>query len=310
MEEINFFFFFFFLLFFFRAFKERDEDEAMGSSTIGALVSGTGSTSSGSGLVIRSVDELQNGGVNVADIKKLKEAGICTLKRLEMVTRKELAAIRGISDAKVDKILEALGKIHQYGWISGTECKQQRDQVIKITTGSREFDKLLAGGVETGSITELIGEFRTGKTLMCHMLAVTAQLPTSMGGGNGKVAILDTEGAFRPEKIGPIAERFGLDGDAVLENIVYARAMTHEALADLLPAIASKMATDQFRLLIVDSLTSTFRTDFSGRGELSERQQKLGKLMASLTKLATEFGVAVVVTNQVSFFTRTFLFLI
>ncbi len=35
---------------------------------------------------------------------------------------------------------------------------------FQITTGSKELDKLLNGGMETGSITELFGEFRTGKS--------------------------------------------------------------------------------------------------------------------------------------------------
>lgn len=38
----------------------------------------------------------------------------------------------------------------------------------------------------------------------------------------------DTEGTFRPDRIKPIAERFGLDANAVLDNILYARAHTHE----------------------------------------------------------------------------------
>jgi RecA/RadA recombinase len=39
-----------------------------------------------------------------------------------------------------------------------------REQVIKITTGSKNMDAILGGGIETGSITEFYGEFRTGKT--------------------------------------------------------------------------------------------------------------------------------------------------
>jgi DNA repair protein RAD51 len=35
--------------------------------------------------------------------------------------------------------------------------------MVKLTTGSRALDQLLQGGIETGSITELFGEFRTGK---------------------------------------------------------------------------------------------------------------------------------------------------
>ncbi len=107
----------------------------------------------------------------------------------------------------------------------------------------------------------------------------------------------------RPERIAPIAERFGLDKDATLDNIVFARAYTHEHQLQLITGkffdspfksieyililsvsilsteIAAKMVEDQYRLLIVDSITALFRVDFSGRGELAERQQRLGHML-------------------------------
>ena len=46
---------------------------------------------------------------------------------------------------------------------SGLEVKEKRKTIINLTTGSVELDKILGGGVETGSITELFGEFRTGE---------------------------------------------------------------------------------------------------------------------------------------------------
>jgi meiotic recombination protein DMC1 len=55
---------------------------------------------------------------------------------------------------------------------------------------------LKGGGIETMSITEVFGEFRTGKTQLCHTLCVASQLPMNMGGGNGKVAYIDTEGTL------------------------------------------------------------------------------------------------------------------
>ena len=54
-----------------------------------------------------------------------------------------------------------------------------------------------------------------GKTQLCHTLAVTCQLPTDMGGGEGKCLYVDTEGTFRPERLLAVAERYGLDGAAV-----------------------------------------------------------------------------------------------
>ena len=78
---------------------------------------------------------------------------------------------------------------------------------FQVTTGSKELDKLLQGGIETGSITELFGEFRTGKSQLCHTLAVTCQLPIDMGGAEGKCLYIDTEGTFRPERLLAVAER-------------------------------------------------------------------------------------------------------
>ena len=93
-----------------------------------------------------------------------------------------------------------------------------------MTTGSVELDKLLEGGIETGSITEVFGEFRTGKTQLAHTLCVTCQMAVTDGGAEGKAIYNDTEGSFRPQKLQAIAERFGLDPVVALENVAYARA--------------------------------------------------------------------------------------
>jgi len=50
---------------------------------------------------------------------------------------------------------------------------------------------------------------------------------------------------------------------------------------------------------IVDSIMALFRVDFSGRGELSERQQKLAQMLSKLSKISEEFNVAILITNQV-----------
>ena len=66
------------------------------------------------------------------------------------------------------------------GFTTATEFHQKRSEIIQVTTGSKELDKLLQGGIETGSITEMFGEFRTGKTQLCHTLAVTCQVSQSL----------------------------------------------------------------------------------------------------------------------------------
>jgi len=64
----------------------------------------------------------------------------------------------------------------------------------QITTGATAVDAILGGGIETGSITEVYGEFRSGKTQLAHTLAVTSQLGFGSGGGQGKSVFVDTEG--------------------------------------------------------------------------------------------------------------------
>lgn len=155
------------------------------------------------------------------------------------------------------------------GFSTATEYHQKRVELISLTTGSRELDKLLGGGIETGSITEIFGEFRTGKTQICHTLAVTCQLPISLGGGEGKCLYIDTEGTFRPERLLAVAEKFKLKGEEVLDNVAYARAFNTDHQLQLLVQASAMMSESRFALMIVDSATALYRTDYSGRGELA-----------------------------------------
>lgn len=77
---------------------------------------------------------------------------------------------------KADKILAEAAKIVPMGFSTASEFHLRRKEIIYITTGSQELDKILHGGFETGSITEMFGEFRTGKTQLCHQIAVTCQV--------------------------------------------------------------------------------------------------------------------------------------
>lgn len=185
------------------------------------------------------------------------------------------------------------------GFQTATEMHARRSELITLTTGSRELDKLLGGGVETGSITEMFGEFRTGKTQLCHTLAVTCQLPINKGGGEGKCLYIDTEGTFRPERLLAIAEKHKMNGQEVLDNVAYARAYNTDHQLQLLIQASAMMAESRFALMIVDSATALYRTDYSGRGELSARQMHLARFLRHLLRMADEYGIAVVITNQV-----------
>ncbi|XP_041337543.1 meiotic recombination protein DMC1/LIM15 homolog isoform X1 [Pyrgilauda ruficollis] len=279
----------------------------------------------------QDIDLLQKHGINVADIKKLKAVGICTIKGIQMTTRRALCNVKGLSEAKVDKIKEAANKLVEPGFLTAFEYSEKRKMVFHISTGSQEFDKLLGGGIESMAITEAFGEFRTGKTQLSHTLCVTAQLP-GPGYTGGKIIFIDTENTFRPDRLRDIADRFNVDHEAVLDNVLYARAYTSEHQMELLDYVAAKFHEEAgiFKLLvqdfcmltvlrisvpvffcyiylpsmitmqIIDSIMALFRVDFSGRGELAERQQKLAQMLSRLQKISEEYNVAVFVTNQMT----------
>lgn len=237
--------------------------------------------------------------MSAVDRKKLVEAGFHTVESIAYSTQKALMAVKGISEAKALKLMQEATRLIPLGFTSATEYHKQRAEIIHLTTGSKELDKLLGGGIETGSITEMFGEFRTGKTQLCHTLCVTCQLSLEHGGGEGKALYIDTEGTFRPQRLVSIAEKFGLNPTDVLDNVAYARAYNSDHQTKLLIQASAMLAESRFALLVVDSATALYRTDYSGRGELAARQMHLARFLRSLLRIADEFGVAVVITNQV-----------
>lgn len=247
----------------------------------------------------QGIQQLEAAGISANDVKKLADSGLHTVEAVAYVPKKRILEIKGISEQKADKIIAEACKMVNMGFTTATEFHQRRADIIQLSTGSNELDKLLQGGIETGSITELFGEFRTGKSQLCHTLAVTCQLPIDRGGGEGKCLYIDTEGTFRPERLVAIAERYNLSGTDVLDNVAYARAYNSDHQMQLLTQASAMMSESRYALLIVDSATALYRTDYSGRGELSARQMSLAQFMRTLLRLADEYGVAVVITNQV-----------
>ncbi|KDN36294.1 Rad51-domain-containing protein [Tilletiaria anomala UBC 951] len=122
------------------------------------------------------VDALQDHGISVADITKLKTAGVSTVEAVNSTTRNNLAKIKGFSEVKVEKIKEAASKIVVAGFLTGTEISRVREKVLPISTGSKSLDAILGGGFMTCSMSEIFGEFRCGKTQICHTMAVTCQV--------------------------------------------------------------------------------------------------------------------------------------
>lgn len=243
--------------------------------------------------------EHRGANLSKADLNALLEHGIHCVETIAFMPFRKLMEVKGIGDQKAQRIMAAAKLLVPMRMVSAAEMLHMRKNMVQLTTGSAQLDGLLRGGIETGQITEIFGEFRTGKTQLCHTLCVACQLPISKGGGESKALYIDTEGTFRPERLVSIAERYGLNEEDVLENVTYARAYNAEHQEKLLTEAAGLFCESRYALLVVDSATGLFRTDYTGRGELADRQQALNRFLRKLQRIADEHGVAVVITNQV-----------
>ncbi len=238
-------------------------------------------------------------GVASTTVNKLMRAGFTTIESVAMTPAREIADLAGMGGDTALKVCR-LARMHvDPGFIPALEVLEMRKSMLRCTTGSSELDRILGGGVETGAITELIGEFGSGKTQICFTLSVTAQLPVSEGGFGGNVCAIDTEGTFMPERVMQIAQEKGLDSDKILEGILVARAYNSEHQAILINSLSELVEKSGIKLVIVDSMIGHFRGEYIGRANLSERQQKLGSCLSHLLRVAEAFNVAVVITNQV-----------
>ncbi len=246
-----------------------------------------------------ALEDLTGVGSTTAD--KLREAGFTDLMELAVASPGDVAEAAEIGTALALKIINEARRAADVGSFEpGTALLERRKKLGRITTNAKALDELLGGGVETQAITEFAGEFGTGKTQLAHQIAVDVQLPPDQGGLNGEVVYIDTESTFRPERIVDMAKGIGLSPESALEHIHVARAFNsnHQML---LVGKAQELAREKpIRLIVVDSLTSHFRSEYAGRGELAPRQQLLNKHLHELLRFADTYNAAVVVTNQVS----------
>jgi DNA repair protein RadA len=238
-------------------------------------------------------------GVGPATAQRLRDLGFKTVESIAIADPKEIAEI-GEETSK--KIIEAARKAMVFPFMTAEQLAKKQRAQLKLTTGCEALDKLMKGGIPTQSITEFYGEFGSGKSQICQQLCVTVQLPIEEGGLNGGALYIDTEQIFDTSRILQIARRFSrIDmKKGVLRRIIVAQAFTSAHQMMLLENCDEVIKENNIKLIVVDSLTSHFRSEYIGRENLAPRQQQLNKHLHKLIRLATAFNAAAVVTNQVS----------
>ena len=244
-------------------------------------------------------------GVGPVTSKKLTDAGIHNIMDLLVRGPVDISEITGMDiEAAIKLVTKARQQLVEDGtlekdFVSATVIYKRRQDIGKISTGTNALDMLFDGGIETQAVTEVYGEFGSGKTQFCHTMCVNVQKPKDEGGLDGGALYIDTEGTFRPERIVSIAKANGLDPEKVLERIVVAKAYNSSHQELIMEEVGPVIEENKIKLIVVDSAVGLFRAEYLGRGTLSVRQQRLNRFMHLLTRTAETYNIATIATNQV-----------
>ncbi|MHA1734637.1 MAG: DNA repair and recombination protein RadA [Promethearchaeota archaeon] len=238
-------------------------------------------------------------GIKPLQVKRLQEAGIGSAESLAMYNPRTLASeVDGISDVTAKRLV--WGARESLNLTIFKPAVEIVEDYSHITTGSKELDKILGGGVSTGRITEVAGAFKSGKTCLAHTIAVTAQLPREQGGIEKGVAFIDTENTFSRAKVERTARRFGIDPLAALSRIYHVKVFSSDHQLQMVRNAEAIIDSNDVGLLIVDSLMALFRAEYVGIGSLAARQQVLNTLIHDLSRIAEVHDIAILLTNQVA----------
>jgi DNA repair protein RadA len=256
--------------------------------------------------------------LKVPDIVKQKiSTKYSSLATLSRASAQELSEQIGISLKVAKSAISSARKLLKQAPITAMELLEEYKNKRKLTTGSQKLDEILAGGLSTGSITEIIGEYASGKSQLTFQLCVNAQLPIEfqlcvnaqlpieLGGLEGSIYFIDTEGTFSPKRIFEIAyakkQQFPevMDPEKILENIHVGRAYNAEHQITLVQDADKLIVEKNIKLLIIDSVAAHFRTEYVGKDSLPQRAQALMNHASLLYRYADSYNLVVVTTNQV-----------
>ncbi|XP_028038969.1 DNA repair protein RAD51 homolog 3-like isoform X2 [Bombyx mandarina] len=195
-------------------------------------------------------------------------------------------------------------KIH-----TATELWQKETCLPSIPTFSQNLDHILAnGGVQLGSLTELLGLPGTGKTQLCLQLCASVQIPKVLSGLNAEALYIDTNTNFTPTrfkeiltasllKCQKIEPSYLFNEEEALDRLHYINAFGIEKFCACMNRISVFLAEHpRVKLIVIDSITFPFKEGIS----VQKRTGLLFRQMADLQRIAMEGLIAVVLVNEMS----------
>ena len=240
-------------------------------------------------------------GVGPTAAKRLRDNFITTAEILSIQNPMELQIRTKLGEATVANIIRnARGLTKKFEFRSGIELEKQQAEIPRLKFGMPQIDDRLRGGLRAGSMVELYGGARTGKTQWSHHLAVRAQMPLEQGGLEGRVLWLDSESSFMTETVRANAIRWGQDPNVVLGNIRWAPIALSGQITELSEQIQLMLAEGEYKMLVIDSLTGLFRQEYTGIGKLASRQYGINYLLNWMRRMGLATDTMFVYTNQVT----------
>ncbi len=239
-------------------------------------------------------------GVGPGTAKQLEKIFVTTAELLAVQNPMELQKKTTLGEGTAIKIVRSARELMGiHGFQSGIDFEKKMAAKKRLKFGIPDIDKGLLGGIEEGSIVEIYGAARGGKTQWCSHLAVRAQLPVEEGGLGGRVLWMDSESSFKPWIIRAIAIRLGLDPAVALGNIGISQMILSSQIADTFETIPNLCASQDYKLVIIDSFSGLFRAEYTALNDLSVRQKDMNSLLNSMRRAGTATGAIFIYTNQV-----------
>lgn len=242
-------------------------------------------------------------GIPMIALKALKDFGVFDARVLSVLSEEEIHNIPNISQKTAQALKRSAqdvlqGPLFQKGL---DYLETQVKKVRYLTTGSKTIDKFLRGGLRTGSLVEVAGEHRTGKTQFCLTCAVTAQLPQEKGGLGCPVIYIDTTNSFDVQHYLKIGERFGLEHEHLLENLFIVKAGQLEQFKDALDRLPGYLQAADAKLVIVDSFIAPYMQEHHVYADSPVAQKEFYGKLGLLKRLAAGFNCVMLITNHVIF---------
>jgi len=237
-------------------------------------------------------------GIGAVMAKRLRDHGIPSTEFLARVSHSDLSFLQTkVTMATMRKLIANARELLEFDPVNGLDLENKEQK--PFTTGLPSFDRTLNGGLRIGSLIQIYGPSRGGKTILSSQLAVRAHLPEELGGLSTKTLWISTQRSFHHIHIRTMALRYGIEGDSVLENIIVQEVVNLEHFLEVLKSIPDLINKEGIRFIVVDNLGALFEIEYSSYSDRNFMNRTLSECLDKLRTIAEAMNGICVFTNPV-----------